>query len=440
MIRERASHTPAGEWILGTGFDHEKFTDQKELPTREELDLVCPDHPLIITRYCLHVNVANSLALKAGGIGRGFQAKVEGTVEFDENGEPTGTLRDQAAADIIAAIPDPLASLEQKKDAVEKACHELNSHGLTGVHAIQGIHCNLPEYTDVYQSLADDERLTVRVYLGYDELPGCHIRTGLGDEMVKYGFYKLYVDGNMGGRTALLFSPYSDDIDSMGIPNYTQEELDQKVKDAYERNIQVGAHVIGDRAADMLTTAIERAYRENPKPDPRFRMIHMSLLNEDIISRIADLPVVLDIQPMFVHWSESRVGHDRSRYHYCWRKLLDNNMILTAGSDSPCESYDPMDGIYAITTRCGMDGYPEGGWFPEEKVTVYEALEMYTKNAAYVSFEEDLKGTIEAGKLADFVILNKDLFHTEPEKIKDIQVEKTYLGGRMVYERGNSLR
>ncbi|MFR8165883.1 MAG: amidohydrolase family protein [Enterocloster sp.] len=146
-----------------------------------------------------------------------------------------------------------------------------------------------------------------------------------------------------------------------------QEELDQKIRTAYERNIQVGAHVIGDRAADMLTTAIERAYRENPKPDPRFRMIHMSLLNEDIISRIADLPVVLDIQPMFVstnvRWSESRVGHERSRYHYCWRTLLDNNMILTAGSDSPCESYDPMDGIYAVTTRCGMDGYPEGGWF-----------------------------------------------------------------------------
>ena len=444
MIRERALHTPEGEWILGTGFDHEKFTDQKELPTREELDQVCPDHPLIITRYCLHVNVANSLALKAGGIGRGFQAKVEGTVEFDANGEPTGTLRDQAAADIIAAIPDPLATLERKKDAVEKACHELNSHGLTGVHAIQGIHCNLPEYTDVYQALADDERLTVRVYLGYDELPGCHIRTGLGDEMVKYGFYKLYVDGNMGGRTALLFSPYSDDPDFTGIPNYTQEELDQKVRTAYERTIQVGAHVIGDRAADMLTTAIERAYRENPKPDPRFRMIHMSLLNEDIISRIADLPVVLDIQPMFVstnvRWSESRVGHERSRYHYCWRTLLDNNMILTAGSDSPCESYDPMDGIYAVTTRCGMDGYPEGGWLPEEKVTVYEALEMYTKNAAYVSFEEDLKGTIETGKLADFVILNKDLFHTEPEKIKDIQVEKTYLGGRMVYERGSGLQ
>ena len=439
MIRERAEHTPDGEWILGTGFDHEKFKDRKDLPTKEELDAACPNNPLIITRYCLHVNVANSLALKAGGIGPGFKAKVEGTVEFGPDGNPTGTLRDQAAADISALIPDPLASQEGKKDAVERACHELNSHGLTGVHAIQGVHCNLPEYTDMYQDLKDEGRLTVRVCLGYDELPNCSIRTGLGDDMVRYGFYKLYVDGNMGGRTALLCEPYSDDPTQTGIPNYTQEELDAKVKAGYERNIQVGAHVIGDKAAEMLTTAIERAYYANPKEGPRFRMIHMSLLNEDIIRRIKSLPVVLDIQPMFVstnvRWSESRVGHERSKYHYCWRTLLDNQMILTAGSDSPCESYDPMDGVYAITTRQGMDGYPEGGWFPEERVTVYEALKMYTKNAAYVSLEGDKKGTIEAGKLADFVILDTDVFRTAPEKIKDIRVVKTYLGGKLVYER-----
>lgn len=322
---------------------------------------------------------------------------------------------------------------------MERACHELNSHGLTGVHAIQGVHCNLPEYTDMYQDLKDEGRLTVRVCLGYDELPNCSIRTGLGDDMVRYGFYKLYVDGNMGGRTALLCEPYSDDPTQTGIPNYTQEELDAKVKAGYERNIQVGAHVIGDKAAEMLTTAIERAYYANPKEGPRFRMIHMSLLNEDIIRRIKSLPVVLDIQPMFVstnvRWSESRVGHERSKYHYCWRTLLDNQMILTAGSDSPCESYDPMDGVYAITTRQGMDGYPEGGWFPEERVTVYEALKMYTKNAAYVSLEGDKKGTIEAGKLADFVILDTDVFRTAPEKIKDIRVVKTYLGGKLVYER-----
>lgn len=438
-IRQRAEVTPKGEWILGTGFDHELFTDQKTLPTREELDQVCPNNPLIITRYCLHVNVANSLALKAGGVGPGFVPKVAGTVEFGPGGQPTGTLRDQAAADILALVPDPLATQEGRKNAVERACRELNRHGLTGVHAIQGLHCNLPEYTDVYQDLSGEGRLTVRVFLGYDELPNCSIRTGLGDEMVKYGFYKLYVDGNMGGRTALLTQPYEDDPSQTGIPNYTQEELDAKVLEGYQRNIQVGAHVIGDKAAEMLTTAIERACRTDPKPDPRFRMIHMSLLNEDVVRRIQNLPVVVDIQPMFVstnvRWSETRVGHVRSKYHYCWRTLLDNGMILTAGSDSPCESYDPMHGVYAITTRQGMDGYPEGGWFPEERVTVYEALSMYTRNAAYVSFEEDLKGTIEPGKLADFVVLDSDVFQTAPEKIKDIQIERTYLGGRLVYSK-----
>ncbi|MBQ4436385.1 MAG: amidohydrolase [Lachnospiraceae bacterium] len=438
MIRVRAEATPKGEWILGTGFDHEKFTDEKVLPTKEQLDEVCPDNPLIITRYCLHVNCANSLALKIGGVGPGFKPKVEGTVEFREDGEPTGVLRDAAAADITALVPDPLATMEGKKKALEAACYQLNANGLTGVHPIRGVHVNLPEYTDVYQNLADEGRLTVRVFLGFDELPGCAIRTGLGDEMVKYGFYKMYVDGNMGGRTALLTAPYEDDPTTCGVPNYTQEELNKKVKTAYELGLQQGAHVIGDKAAEMLTTAIEEALKDHPATDPRmFRMIHMSLLNPDVVERVSKLPVVIDIQPMFVstnvHWSESRVGHERSAYHYCWRKLLDNGMILTAGSDSPCESFYPMHGVYAITTRKGMDGYPDGGWFPEERVTVWEAMCMYTRNAAYVSYEEDIKGTIEDGKLADFVIMDRDVFKTVPDEIKDIKVVKTFLGGKEVY-------
>ena len=436
LIKEKADKTPDGQWIIGTGFDHEIFTDKKELPTKEDLDNVCPNNPLIITRYCLHVNVGNSLALQAGGIGPGFHPNVEGTVEFRPDGQPTGTLRDQAAADVIALIPDTLNTLQGKKDAVEQACHKLNSCGLTGVHPIQGLHCDLPEYTDVYQELADEGRLTARVYLGYDCLPNCSIRTGLGDNMVKYGFYKLYTDGNMGGRTALLSEPYEDDPTQCGIPNYTQKELNAKVQAAYDRNIQVGAHAIGDKAADMFITAIEHAYNANPKMNVRFRLIHASLLNKNVVERIAKLPIVVDIQPMFVstnaHWSESRVGHERSKYHYCWRKLLDKGVIITAGSDSPCETYDPMYGTYAITTRQGLDGYPEGGWFPEERVSVYEALCMYTKNAAYVSFEEDIKGTIEKGKLADFVILDKDVFHTEPHEIKNIKTERTYLGGKQI--------
>jgi len=439
LIKERADKTPAGQWILGTGFDHEKFTDEKKLPTKEDLDKVCPNNPLVITRYCLHVNVANSLALKAGGVGKGFKAKVEGTVEFGADGEPTGTLRDQAAADIIELIPDPLATQEGRKDALEKACHELNSHGLTGVHPIRANHCNLPEYMDVYQDLQEEGRLTVRVYLGFDELPNCAIRSRLGDEMVQYGFYKLFVDGNMGGRTALLSQPYSDDPSTTGIPNYTQEKLDAAVKAGYDRNIQVGAHVIGDKAADMFVTAIEHAIAGKPKKDARFRVIHASLLNKNVVERMAKLPVIVDIQPMFcctnVHWSESRVGHERSAYHYCWRTLLDKGLILTGGSDSPCESYDPMDAAYAITTRQGVDGYPEGGWFPEQRVSIYEALAMFTKYAAYASFEEKIKGTIEQGKLADFVILNKDVFQTEPKDVRSVKVNKTYLGGKVVYTR-----
>lgn len=359
-------------------------------------------------------------------------------MEFREDGEPTGVLRDAAAADITSLVPDPLATMEGKMKALEAACHQLNKNGLTGVHPIRGVHVNLPEYTDVYQNLADEGRLTVRVFLGFDELPGCAIRTGLGNEMVKYGFYKLYVDGNMGGRTALLTAPYEDDPTTCGVPNYTQEELNKKVKTAYDLGLQMGAHVIGDKAAEMLTTAIEEARKDHPNTDPRMsRMIHMSLLNPDVIERVSKLPVVIDIQPMFVstnvHWSETRVGHERSAYHYCWRTLLDKGMILTAGSDSPCESIYPMDGVYAITTRKGMDGYPDGGWFPEERVTVWEAMCMYTRNAAYVSYEEDIKGTIEDGKLADFVILDRDVFKTVPDEIKDIKVVKTFLGGKEVY-------
>lgn len=437
-ICKRAENTPKGQWILGTGFDQEKFA-HAELPTRQDLDEACPGHPLIITRYCLHINVANSLALEKGGIRKGFIPGTAHTVEFDADGEPTGILWDQAAADIIAAIPDPLATKEAKKNAVSLACREMNRYGLTGVHPIQGKHCDLFEFMDVYQDLAEEGRLTVRVYLGFDELPGCSIRTGLGNDMVKYGFYKIYTDGSMGARSAYLTEPYADDPTQIGITNYTQEELNQKVKDAYDRDIQVGVHVIGDRSVEMLIEAIEKACGAKPKPNVRFRMIHMSLLNEGIIKRLKRLPVVIDIQPMFVstnvRWSESRVGHERAKYHYCWKKLLDAGLLLTAGSDSPIETYDPMKGIYAIVTRQGMDGYPEGGWFPDQRVSVYEAVSMYTRNAAYASFEEKIKGTIEPGKLADFILLDKDIFQTAPEKIKDIQVEKTYLSGQEVFSR-----
>lgn len=437
-IKEKAATLKKGEWIQGTGFDQERFT-VAVLPTKKDLDEAAPDNPVLITRYCLHVNVANSKALEAGGIDKNFVPALENTVEFDQDGEPTGIILDQAAADLSALIPDPNATHEARKNAVELACKELNKVGLVGVHPIQGKHCDLFEDTKIYQDLSKEGRLTARVYLGFDELPGLGMRRGMGDSMVQYGFYKLFTDGSLGARSALLNEPYTDDPTQIGVTNYSQEELDAKIKEAYDMDLQIGVHTIGDRSVEMVIESLEKAYFANPKQNVRFRMIHMSLLNEEVIRRMKKLPVVIDIQPMFVstnvRWSELRVGPERAKYNYCWKRLIDEGFIITAGSDSPIETFNPMMGAYAIVTRQGLDGYPEGGWYPEQRVTPYEALCMYTKNAAYVSYEEDVKGTIEEGKYADFVVLDRDVFKIPHMEIKDVQVEKTYLGGKLVYEK-----
>ncbi len=281
-IREKASTLKKGEWIQGAGFDNEKFTDCKDMPTKHLLDEAAPDNPVLLTRYCLHINVANSLALEAGGVDRDFVPEVDGTVGYDPDGEPNGIVLDQVAADISALIPDPNADYESQKKAVEDACRELNKVGLIGVHPIQAKHIDLFEKMSIYQDLEKEGRLTARVYLGLDEPPGMNMRRGLGSSMVKYGFYKLFTDGSLGARSAYLKEPYTDDPSQIGVTIYSQEELDRKVREGYEADLQVGVHVIGDRSVEMLVEAIEKAYYANPKPNVRFRMIHMSLLNDDI--------------------------------------------------------------------------------------------------------------------------------------------------------------
>ena len=439
VLRAYAKDVPKGEWIYGFGFDNELFTDDIHMPTRQDLDEACPDHPVLLGRSCMHFFSANSLALKLAGIDRHFRPAVEGNVQYDADGEPTGVVCDAGSAPLTALIPDAMATMEARMNAVERAIRENNSHGLTGIHAIEGKHLKLMEYADVYQNLAKAGRLTARIYLGMNDLPNCSITTGLGDDMVKYGFYKLFIDGNFGGRTAAMLEPYADDPSTNGITNWTQGQLNAMFQEAYDRDIQIGVHVIGDRAADMLTTAIEHVYYPNPKPDPRFRMIHMNVVNEDIIARIKKLPVVLDIQPMFIHtdmpWMLVRMGEERCKNVNVFKRYMDEGLMVSGGSDAPGTPHDPFEGIYCAVTRKDMSGYPEGGWHPEQCVSVYDAMCWYTKNAAYASYEEEIKGTIEAGKLADFVVLDADVFKVPHDEIKDIKVEKTYLGGKEVYSR-----
>ena len=437
-LRAYAKNVPKGEWIYGFGFDNERFTDSKALPTKKDLDEACPDHPVVIGRWCMHFFSANSLALKRAGIDRDFVPDVEGTVMFDAEGEPTGVLSDASGLKVAGLVPDAHASMSAKKNAIEKAIQKLNRLGFTGAQPVQALHVNLPEFMQAYQELYREGRLTARIYLSIDELPDLHICTGLGDEMLRYGYFKMFLDGALGGRTAALTEPYSDDPGNTGVLNYSQEELTSKIREAYERNIQVGVHVIGDKAADMLTAAIETVYREDPKPDPRFRMIHMEVLNEDILRRLKDLPVIIDIEPLYMDtdasWIGDRLGEARMPYANPWGRMVRDGICVTAGSDAPGLDLDPWLGIYCCVTRADANGYPEGGSHIEHAVSVYDAVCMYTKNAAYASYEEDIKGTVSAGKLADFIVIDRDIFHIDPSEIKTTRVLKTCLGGEAVYK------
>jgi len=435
-LTEKAAATPKGKWIRGARFDHQAW-EEPTLPTRKELDSISTDHPILIDRYCMHVHVVNSPALKIAGITNNYKPVSANTVGFDENGEPTGILWDNAITPVLQKIPDPLESFEARKESIAAILQDMSRYGITGAHPTQGKFVDAEEFIGIYQDLEREGRLPVRIYANFDEYPCFGIKTGFGNEKIKYGFFKIYSDGNMGSRSAAMFEPFSDRPDMMGVLNYSEDEINAMCQKAYDLDLQIGIHAIGDRGLHIALKAIEKAYLRNPKKDPRFRLIHAFITNEDLIKRMKQLPVVVDIQPKFlatdITWAEDRLGPVRIKYAFPWRRLIDEGLILAASSDLPVEHYNPFLGIHAIVTRTNLDGYPAGGWYPEQKVTAYEAIAMYTKNAAYASFEENIKGTISKGKLADFIILDRNPFTIHPDELKSVVVEKTFLGGREVF-------
>ena len=444
-IGEFANRLPKGEWILGGTWDHELWGGDP-LPHRSWIDPLTTAHPVFVRRYDGHMGLANTLALERAGITRQTPDPPGGVIVRDADGTPTGVLKDAAMELVERVIPEP--SEEQRTRAVLAALAEANRFGLTGIHDISS-----PADLRVYQALRRQGRLTARIYsilpiAQWKSLADAGIRAGLGDDWLKIGALKAFADGSLGSSTALFFAPYLDAPETSGLAMYPEPEIRQMILGADRAGLQLCIHAIGDRANRMILEAYAEAARQNPAwdgsmPDAspgvarRWRIEHAQHIHPDDFARFAQLGVIASMQPYHAiddgRWAEKRIGAERCRTTYAFRTLLDAGVVLAFGSDWTVAPLNPFTGIYAAVTRRTLDGKHPNGWFPEQKITLEEALRAYTLGSAYAEFAEATKGTLTPGKLADLVVLDADLFAIPPESIADVQVRFTVVGGRVVY-------
>lgn len=449
LISKKAIETPKGNWIKGVNFDQSKFKENR-FPTRYDLDKVSSEHPIVIRRCCLHAIVANSKALEIAGIGKGYDGGTGGIVEFDSDGEPNGILREQCTKIFDEIIPDPLSDEKEKQKIMLQVFADMASKGVTTIHTYAAKIWRYNEDIKLYKSFEEEGKLPVRVTVCLDELFDKENLTQQQKDdpyrLVQYGSYKLFTDGSLGSRSAALKEPYCDDEGNCGFIICTQEELNKRVLDGYERGLQPAIHAIGDAAMDMTLTAIEYTLletrkrgmlEEEQKQRLPFRIIHAQMVDSDLLERMKKLPIILDIQPIFLctdlHWIEDRIGQERTKKSYCWKTLMNEGLIQTGGSDCPVEYFDPMKGIYAAVSRKDMDGYPEGGFSPKEKLSTFEAFSLFTKNVHVATGQENKLGTLEIGKFADMVVIDRNPFESKEEELLNVNVLMTIVAGKQVF-------
>ena len=449
LMKEKVKNVKKGDWVKGVNFDQSKWKENR-FPTLEEMDSISKDNPVIIKRCCLHAVVANSKALKMAGIGKNYQAGSGGIVELDKDGMPNGILREQSTKVFDDILPDPLKDVEVQKRIMQDVLNDMSSKGITTIHTYAAKIWQYNEDINIYKNFEKEGKLPLRVTVCIDELfePEILTKEKLNNpyRKVQLGAYKIFSDGSMGSRSAALKKPYSDDPQNSGFMLFTQEELNNKILTGYEHGLQPAIHAIGDRALDMTLAAIEYTLKttkekgmtdEEQKNRLPFRIIHVQMIDDDLLERMKKLPLVLDIQPIFLctdlHWIEDRIGKERLKGSFALKTMEKAGLIQTGGSDCPVETYEPLKGIYAAVTRQDMEGYPTEGFLPEERLSVYEALCMYTKNVPYATGQESVLGTLEIGKFADLTVLEKNLFKIDKKEIKDIKVEQTYVAGNCVF-------
>jgi predicted amidohydrolase YtcJ len=435
-IGDHARALPKGTWIQNGNWDHEAWPGQA-LPTRQLIDALTPEHPVFVNRLDGHMALANSLALKLAGITRSTKEPEGGTIVRDADGEPTGVLKDNAQDLMASAIPEP--SREMNTRAARAALQEAARRGVTSIQDNSSIDA-LPTYLDLQRAGELTARINVwRPIAALPALKAAGVRSGLGDDWVRVGALKILSDGSMGAGTAAFFEPYADDPKTSGLLLYPVPELQRLILEADAAGYQLAVHAIGDRANALVLEAFEKAVGANGARERRFRIEHAQVVRKADLPRYKALGVIASIQPSHciddMRWAEKRIGRERSRDSYNLRSFAAAGIPVAFGTDWFVEPLDPRIGLYAAVTREYPEGGPPGGWWPEEKISLEEALDFYTRGSAYAEFAERDKGTLEPGKLADLVVFEKDLLRIPPAELLRASVDLTVVGGRVVHER-----
>lgn len=435
-VRERASSTPPGGWIIGRGYDDNKLEEGRH-PNRHDLDSATTDHPVIIVNGSGHLSAANSMALQLAGVTRDTQDPEGGHFVRDEHGEPTGVLHETAQQPVRNQIPPP--TIEDHVRSL-KNCND--AYIRVGITSSQDAGSNEGDRIRAYQIAVERGDLQLRTSMMIREnlLPQVDelgIRQGMGNDRLRVGPIKMFIDGSLIGRTAAVTIPFLEDPrdDNLGLTMMSQERLDELVMHAHRLGYQIAIHAIGDRGIDMVLDAYEKALTAMPRPDHRHRVEHCGICRPDILDRIARLGVIPVSQPVFIdEYGDGFIRHlgmERIQLTYPFRSFLERGIRLVFSSDCPVSAFAPLKSIRAAVTERTGSGQ---SYALEEAVTVEEALEMYTVAGAYATFEEKLKGALKPGMLADFTVLDEDPRAVEPDALTDIGISATIIGGEAVYE------
>jgi predicted amidohydrolase YtcJ len=441
----KVNQAAAGAWIVGEGWDHTLWPGQT-LPTRQDIDVMTNGHPAIFVRVDGHIAIANTAALQAAGITGRTPAPVGGKIDLDDKGEPTGILREGAQSLVFSKVPPPTPA--QRRQAAELALANAAQWGVTSAQ-------DYSSWDDflVYEDLEREGKLTLRIseWLTFKdsitELEQHRAHHPATDPMLHTGMLKGFMDGSLGSRTAALLAPYADDPGNSGLPQFEQATLNRMAVERADSGFQLGFHAIGDRAAQMALDAFAAA-ESGPQAHPaegatssrdfRFRIEHDQVIAPDQFAQYKKLGVIASVQPSHLltdmNWAVQRIGPERAKTSYPWKQFLDNGIALAFGTDYPVEPINPFRGVYAAVTRKNEAGTKE--YYPEQKLTIEQALAAYTTGSAYAQFAEKQKGTLASGMLADFVVLDRDLTKVAPADIVKTNVLRTVVGGTTVYAAG----